>query len=343
MSRWTRSSSAWVGSSEIEQDRELTRLSEQIDGLRQTAVEAAREMREVASTALYGARLDRIPSAEAQQALQPLIDASADAARGVEVDWKSVMDSLAASGAVPDSLERKLLDMAAGQAEAGRTATELGRRHAELEARLEGSTAAINENSDALSKGSDKAAEYIQSLRLAIADLEDPSVLGKARPSPAAVRASLNAEQSAEILRLETLKANTEKAARPRGCTAQGSIQCATTSSTAEQLAKSQEGYAAGLEKQARTLGLTSAEVRAYELAEGFDRSPPSSGSDDAAALAADEKKRQADATARTNAELEAEYAVGSDQSRALVGVILIETGLALVRAGTGLLPRSSE
>ncbi|MFV9611930.1 hypothetical protein [Pseudomonas aeruginosa] len=37
--------------SEIEQDRDLTRLSEQIDGLRQTAVEAAREMREVASTA----------------------------------------------------------------------------------------------------------------------------------------------------------------------------------------------------------------------------------------------------------------------------------------------------
>ena len=77
-------------------------------------------------------------------------------------------------------------------------------------------TAAINENSDALSKGSDKAAEYIQSLRLAIADLEDPSVLGKAGRRLQQFGADLNAEQSAEILRLETLKANTEKAAQAR-------------------------------------------------------------------------------------------------------------------------------
>ncbi|KXF25266.1 tail length tape measure protein [Pseudomonas aeruginosa] len=296
--------------SEIEQDRELTRLSEQIDGLRQTAVEAAREMREVASTALYGARLDRIPSAEAQQALQPLIDASADAARGVEVDWKSVMDSLAASGAVPDSLKRKLLDMAAGQAEAGRTATELGQRHAELKARLEGSTAAINENSDALSKGSDKAAEYIQSLRLAIADLEDPSVLGKAGRRLQQFGADLNAEQSAEILRLETLKANTEKAAQAReDARRKAESSARQQASTAEQLAKSQEGYVAGLEKQARTLGLTSAEVRAYELAEkGLTGALQARAAAALAALAADEKKRQADATARTNAGLEAEY-----------------------------------
>ncbi|MFW4734705.1 hypothetical protein ACOAPG_32075, partial [Pseudomonas aeruginosa] len=296
--------------SEIEQDRELTRLSEQIDGLRQTAVEAAREMREVASTALYGARLDRIPSAEAQQALQPLIDASADAARGVEVDWKSVMDTLAASGAVPDSLKRKLLDMAAGQAEAGRTATELGQRHAELKARLEGSTAAINENSDALSKGSDKAAEYIQSLRLAIADLEDPSVLGKAGRRLQQFGADLNAEQSAEILRLETLKANTEKAAQAReDARRKAESSARQQASTAEQLAKSQEGYVAGLEKQARTLGLTSAEVRAYELAEkGLTGALHARAAAALAALAADEKKRQADANARTNAGLEAEY-----------------------------------
>ncbi|AFQ21939.1 hypothetical protein Q011_02683 [Pseudomonas aeruginosa 6077] len=34
---------------------------------------------------------------------------------------------------------------------------------------------------------------------------------------------------------------------------------------------------------------------------------------------------------------------LAATKGRTLVGVILIETGLALVRAGTGLLPRSSE
>ncbi|MBF2945790.1 hypothetical protein HKT39_38090, partial [Pseudomonas aeruginosa] len=67
--------------------------------------------------------------------------------------------------------------------------------------------------------------------------------------------------------------------------------------STAEQLAKSQEGYVAGLEKQARTLGLTSAEVRAYELAEkGLTGALQARAAAALAALAADEKKRQADA-----------------------------------------------
>ncbi|MGV8644104.1 hypothetical protein ACV35T_32085, partial [Pseudomonas aeruginosa] len=81
--------------------------------------------------------------------------------------------------------------------------------------------------------------------------------------------ADLNAEQSAEILRLETLKANTEKAAQAReDARRKAESSARQQASTAEQLAKSQEGYVAGLEKQARTLGLTSAEVRAYELAE---------------------------------------------------------------------------
>ncbi|MFV9611931.1 hypothetical protein [Pseudomonas aeruginosa] len=76
-----------------------------------------------------------------------------------------------------------------------------------------------------------------------------------------------------------------------------------------QQLAKSQEGYVAGLEEQARTLGLTSAEVRAYELAEkGLTGALQARAAAALAALAADEKKRQADATARTNAGLEAEY-----------------------------------
>jgi phage-related minor tail protein len=72
---------------------------------------------------------------------------------------------------------------------------------------------------------------------------------------------------------------------------------------------KQQESYVAGLEKQAATLGLTAAQVRAYELAE---KSLTGALSDRAkAALAvieANERQQQADQNASTNAGLQADY-----------------------------------
>ncbi|HIE2486058.1 TPA: hypothetical protein ACXLB5_006869, partial [Pseudomonas aeruginosa] len=76
-----------------------------------------------------------------------------------------------------------------------------------------------------------------------------------------------------------------------------------------EQLRKSQESYVAQLERQATVLGLNTSEVRAYELAEkGLTGALRARAEAALAILAADEKKRQADANARTNAGLEAEY-----------------------------------
>lgn len=76
-----------------------------------------------------------------------------------------------------------------------------------------------------------------------------------------------------------------------------------------EQLRKSQEIYVAQLERQATVMGLNTSEVRAYELAEkGLTGALRARAEAALAILSADEKKRQADANARTNAGLEAEY-----------------------------------
>ncbi|MFK1536732.1 tail length tape measure protein, partial [Pseudomonas aeruginosa] len=83
-----------------------------------------------------------------------------------------------------------------------------------------------------------------------------------------------------------------------------------------EQLRKGQESYVAQLERQATVLGLNTSEVRAYELAEkGLTGALRARAEAALAILAADEKKRQADANARTNAGLEAEYLRATDRT----------------------------
>lgn len=80
--------------------------------------------------------------------------------------------------------------------------------------------------------------------------------------------------------------------------------------------------YVEQLERQAATLGLNAAQVRAYELAEknltGALRARASAALQ---AIAADEQRRQADTNARTNAGLEAEYlrAIGRTTDAAVV------------------------
>lgn len=76
----------------------------------------------------------------------------------------------------------------------------------------------------------------------------------------------------------------------------------------AKALAKEQEGYVAGLEKTAATIGLTKAEAAAYELAEkNLGVALRARAEAALAAIAADEKKRQADADAKQITELQVE------------------------------------
>ncbi|WP_349569374.1 phage tail length tape measure family protein [Azotobacter salinestris] len=98
------------------------------------------------------------------------------------------------------------------------------------------------------------------------------------------------------------------------------------------QLAKQQESYVAGLEKQAATLGLTAAQVRAYELAE---KSLAGALNDRAqaalAALAAYEKQQQAEQNAATNAGLQADYLRAAGQP-VEAAMLEIETRFAQMR-----------
>ncbi len=90
----------------------------------------------------------------------------------------------------------------------------------------------------------------------------------------------------------------------------------------AERAAEAARTYVEQLERQAATLGLNAAQVRAYEAAEknltGALRARAQAALE---AIAADERRRQAVANARTNASLEAEYlrAVGRTGGAAVV------------------------
>lgn len=101
---------------------------------------------------------------------------------------------------------------------------------------------------------------------------------------------------------------------------------------TQAQQYKQQESYVAGLEKQAATLGLTAAQVRAYELAE---KSLTGALNDRAkAALAvieANERQQQADQNASTNAGLQADYLRAAGQP-VEAAMLEIETRFAQMR-----------
>lgn len=91
-----------------------------------------------------------------------------------------------------------------------------------------------------------------------------------------------------------------------------------------EQLARQQQTYVAGLEHQAATIDMTAAEVRQYELAEKGLTGAMRARADAALALIdAAEAQRQADANARTNAGLEAEFlrASGRETDAALLEI----------------------
>ncbi|QQE90274.1 phage tail length tape measure family protein [Azotobacter chroococcum] len=100
----------------------------------------------------------------------------------------------------------------------------------------------------------------------------------------------------------------------------------------AEQLARSQESYVAGLEKQAFTLGLTAAQVRAYELAEKSLTGALNERAKAAlAVLDAHEKQQQADQNAATNSGLQADYLRATGQP-AEAAMLEIETRFAQMR-----------
>lgn len=144
--------------------------------------------------------------------------------------------------------------------------------------------------------------------------ISETSVLGKrmleaaeaADKQKAAVEAQAKAEREAEEARRRS-KREAEAAVRE-----------------AERLASQQLSYVQGLEKQAATLSMTTAEVRQYELAErGLTGVLLERAQAALALLEAEEKARQAQANARTNAGLEAEYlrAIGRETDAALLEI----------------------
>lgn len=97
-----------------------------------------------------------------------------------------------------------------------------------------------------------------------------------------------------------------------------------TARNPADQALKAQEAYVQQLERQAATLDMAASEVRQYELAEkGLTGTLLERASAAAAAIDAVEKQRQADANAKANTALEADYlrSIGRDADAAMLEV----------------------
>ncbi|RHW21881.1 tape measure protein [Pseudomonas jilinensis] len=249
--------------SEIEQKAQMQGLADQIDGLRGEAHSAAQEIRETIAQALYGPRLDRVPSRELEQAFAPLMEAAGKAAQGIEVDWQAAMDALRNASGVPERLSRQVLDMAANQARASREATEMKARHDELAAALDNSTRAINDGNNALKTNSKEAEDYLQRLRRQTEDLLDPSIRGRVERDIRDREELRNATDELKQAALEEAAAqDAANEARRRARPGRQAV------SEAEREAKAIEGYVKQLERQAATFGMTAAQVRNYELAE---------------------------------------------------------------------------
>jgi lambda family phage tail tape measure protein len=170
----------------IERERELTRLSEQIDKEREAAVAAAIKMRDDVSQALYGARGDRIVSPELSSLFADINRAAAEAAQGISVDWLAVNERIQETEGVTESLRRRILDAMADVASRNRGVGELTTRFEELipvanEAAGAVESAGNAANSNAPSEQTLQAWQrYNDQLREQIANQRDPSAMGQA-------------------------------------------------------------------------------------------------------------------------------------------------------------------
>lgn len=124
----------------------------------------------------------------------------------------------------------------------------------------------------------------------------------------------LDADQQQALLRyaqeIDTKRASTEASK--------------TALQTSEKLASQQVKYVEGLERQAALVGLSTDQVRAYELAEkGLTGALLERAQVAQALVAAEERKQQSAANARTNVSLEAEFlrAAGRDADAALLEI----------------------
>lgn len=187
----------------------------------------------------------------------------------------------------------------------------------------------------------DIATQRITENEKAVSDLTDEADKLKSKLEKELANATLTAAQQLELLRDKTIAAALAAGKAPEDIdklrdslsglillqkqvdNAKASKAAAASAArSAQSQARASESYVSGLEKQAATLGKTQGQVRAYELAEKNLTGTLRARAEAAlATIRAAEQKKQADASAERNTQLEAQYlrAAGNESAAAMV------------------------
>lgn len=265
----------------IERERELTRLSEQIDQEREAAVAAAIKMRDDVSQALYGARGNRTTSPELNSLFADINRAASEAAQGIDVDWLEVNERIQETEGVTESLRRRMLDAMADVASRNRGVGELTTRFEELIPVANDAAGAVESAGNAANNNAPSSAtlqawqRYNDQLRDQIANHRDPSALGQTNRRLDAMGPGVSDVMRGYTLWLSATAEQEQASAAARKKAADEARSAARSAAqegrrNAERIRQAYEQQAASLQRQITLHGDNSrAAALAYDLEHG--------------------------------------------------------------------------
>lgn len=300
----------------VEQASELDKLNREIKETEETTTNLGRTLANTVNDEIVGAfGLFGKATGDVKDTLELIRKASGDAVRGVAVDWDTVALAIRNTAGMSDEMRSKLLDMIAELVKSGRYASELSARHLELANSSNEAASGVDNLNAALRTGSAEGDAYLKRLIRRIEDLQDPSNIGRVtRDLRDLELLGLPKEQLDPIVAAAQVLDRLE-AARKRSS---GSRATAGVN----QEVKAAENYVTQLEKQAATLGMTTAQLREYELSEKkltgtlLERARAAQ-----ATIAANEQQEQSVANAKAAADLQVQLlqASGRETEAALL------------------------
>lgn len=300
----------------VEQASELDKLNREIKETEETTTNLGRTLANTVNDEIVGAfGLFGKATGDVKDTLELIRKASGDAVRGVAVDWDTVALAIRNTAGMSDEMRSKLLGMIAELVKSGRYASELSARHFELANSSNEAASGVDNLNAALRTGSAEGDAYLKRLIRRIEDLQDPSNIGRVtRDLRDLELLGLPKEQLDPIVAAAQVLDRLE-AARKRSS---GSRATAGVN----QEVKAAENYVTQLEKQAATLGMTTAQLREYELSEKkltgtlLERARAAQ-----ATIAANEQQEQSVANAKAAADLQVQLlqASGRETEAALL------------------------
>lgn len=298
-----------------EQLAELDKLQTEIDDTEKKTRQLANSLRSEVQSELSGF-LGMIggASGDARDALLEVRKAAMAAGRGMGADFDVAAEAVQGASDISDTLKSRLLGLMQQITQNDARTHALADRNRHLAEAARDAATGIDSLNRAMTDTPDGDA-IIKRMQRRLEDLADPSVLGKLSRDLRDDEAYRNASDAQKLQMKQLAKAEDAFNAQREATRARSKTE------TQRQL-EQQQSYVAGLEKQAATLGMTTAQLRDYELAEKslsgalLERAQAAN-----AALTANEQQQQATANAKAAADLQVQLlqASGRETEAALL------------------------